>query len=188
VLVRRRPLMKGIATISPLVVLLAACGGAGAQTVARTPTPVPVTIVSAPPTPIPTPTPPTSYAVGDTVTTTTNASYAVTAAEQVQDTGEFGETPSATGGYFYGVDVKICAGSEQEEADSLNWAVIMSDDTQYEGSAYLDQPSQGPALQAETVQEGACTAGWVYFDLPSSPPSPAKVEVENSDWYWTLSS
>jgi hypothetical protein len=129
----------------------------------------------------------TVYAVGQTVTTTTNATYTVTAVSRVQDTSTLApQTPSATGGYFYGVDVKICAGNGQELADPYGWAVIMSDDTQYESGAILLQPSRGPALQAEEVQPGACTAGWVYFDLPPSP-TPARVERENTTWSWSLS-
>ena len=181
--------MKGIAAISPLIVTLAACGSITA--VSGTPehsssTPSEAVSISTP-TPVPTPTPPTSYAVGDTVTTTTNASYTVMEVAKVHDTNEFAETPSASGGYFYGVEVKVCAGNEQELADPINWAVILADDTQYEGDAFLMQPSKGPALQSETVQPGACTAGWVYFDLPGSP-APMQIEVENSDWYWTLGS
>jgi hypothetical protein len=178
--------MKGIMLISPLIVALAACGGLTAEGGS------PSTASSAhsatqavTPTPVPTPTPPTSYAVGDTVTTTTNAAYTVTAVATVYDTSEFGETPSVSGGRFYGVDVKICAGDAQELADPIDWAVIMADDTQYEGDAFLVQPSKGPALQSETLQPGACTAGWIYFDLPGSP-APARVELENSDWYWMV--
>jgi hypothetical protein len=181
-------MMKGLVVISPLILALAACGsiaaGGGMQVPSSTPTPA---AAVATPTPVPTPTPPAAYSVGDTVTTTTNASYTVTAVGKVNDTGEFAETPSAAGGYFFGADVKICAGTEQELADPIDWAVIMADDTQYEGDAILLQPSQGPALQSETVQPGACTAGWVYFDLPGSPAA-ARIELEDSDWYWTLGS
>lgn len=180
--------MKGITFISPIVVALAACGSTatGGTAPPRAGTNTPATHAATPtPTPVPTPTPPSSYRVGATVTTTTNAAYTVIAVARVRDTGDFTETPSAARGYFYGADVKICAGNQQELADPINWAVIMADDTQYEGDAILFQPSRGPALQTETVQPGACTAGWVYFDLPGSP-APTKVELENSDWYWTV--
>lgn len=183
--------IKGIVLLSPLIVALAACGGitaAGkATTGASIPPPATAPATATPTsTPAPTPTPPSSYSVGDTVTTTTNASYTVTAVSTVYDTSEFGETPSVAGGHFYGVEVKICAGNGQELVDPLSWAVLLADSTQYEGDAYLFQPSKGPALQSETLQPGACTAGWIYFDLPGSP-APARVELENSDWYWTLS-
>jgi hypothetical protein len=180
--------MKGIAFISPIIVALAACGTTATRgtTTPQTGSATPAAEVATP-TPVPTPTPPTSYQVGSTVTTTTNAAYTVVAVARVHDTGDFPETPSASGGYFYGADVKICAGSEQELADPINWAVITADNTQYEGDAFLTQPSKGPALQSETVQPGACTAGWVYFDLPGSP-APTKVELESSDWYWIVGS
>jgi hypothetical protein len=145
--------MKGRRLLIPLAVALAGCGSTVAKTSTQTPPDAPtLPAAAATPTPAPTPTPPTSYAVGDMVTTTTNGSYTVTAVARVSDLGEFAETPSVGGGYFYGADVKICAGNEQELADPIDWAVIMADDTQYEGDAILLQPSKGPALQSETVQ------------------------------------
>lgn len=181
--------MKAIVLLGPLIVGLAACGGITAAGTAPTGgggTPPPETApAAATSTPVPTPTPPTSYSIGATVTSTTNATYTVTAVSTVHDISEFGETPSAAGGYFYGVDVKICAGAAQELADPIDWAVILADSTQYEGDAFLIQPDRGPALQTETLQPGSCTAGWIYFDLPGSP-APARVELENSDWYWDV--
>jgi hypothetical protein len=115
--------MKAIVLLSPLIVGLAACGGIRAAGTSPTGggTPPPETApAAATSTPVPTPTPPTSYSIGDTVTTTTNATYTVTAVSSVHDTSEFGETPSAAGGYFYGVDVKICAGAAQELADPID--------------------------------------------------------------------
>jgi hypothetical protein len=178
--------MKRLMVITPLLMALAGCGGAVATSTTHSAASTSATASEASaPTPAATPTPPTSYSVGDTVTTTTNAAYTVLAVARVSDTGEFAQTPSASGGYFYGADVKICAGGQQELADPIDWAVIMADDTQYEGDAILTQPSKGPALQTETLQPGACTAGWVYFDLPPSP-APTKVELDNSDWYWAV--
>ena len=177
------------ASSTGVLAFLAACGSSGGSlnpvgssvsTPGPTSTLVPVTIVTATPTPVPTP---SGFSVGDTVDTTTGAKITVQQVVPASSTNEF-ETPPP-GGRFRAAKVRECAGSSAIFTASEAWSMKLEDDTQVDGTS-IAGANPNPELPTSNLQPGNCVAGWVYFALPPSPPAPVRIQLSNTDFFWTL--
>ena len=164
------------------LIFLAGCGGGGGANGTRTstPTPLPVTVYTPAPTPAPTLNP--AYAVGQTVTTTTEAAITVVSTAPAQSGNQF-ETPPP-GGSFFGAQIKECAGNQVLYVAPSTWSVKLADATQIDATFVVDG-TPTPALQSTNLNPGSCTAGWIYFPLPAGA-APVEIHLLKADFYWTL--
>ena len=157
--------------------VLAACGAAGSTS---EPTHTPVIIATLPPTAEPTLNP--AEAVGQAVTTTTQAVITVVRTAPAQTNFDYQSPPP--GGSFLGAEVKACAGNQVLFVSPDAWSVKLADATQIDAQPMIEM-APSPELGSTNLNPGGCTDGWVYFALPAGA-KPTEIHLLRADFYWTL--
>jgi hypothetical protein len=125
---------------------------------------------------------PSGFKIGDTVTTTTQATITVLQTAPASSGNQF-ETPPP-GGHFLAAKIKECAGTQQEFVSDVAWSAKLADFTQIDATS-LSGGSPGPGLPTSNVQPGACVAGWVYFPVPASP-AVTEIHLSKADFFWVV--
>lgn len=174
--------------IAGAVLFVVACGNAtnngpaSTHAALSTVAPVSVSVVTPDPT-----APPTSsgYTVGDTVTTTTNSTFTVLGLTTNVRLGQYALDTPPPGGHELAAKIKECAGTDLTSSSSTDWSAQLADATQITGT-FQEDATPGPMLPIQNLNPGACDAGWVYFNVPSSP-AVTEIVLSNSDFYWTVS-
>lgn len=160
--------------------VLAACGAAASTPTTLPPTPTPVIIATLPPTALPTLNP--AEAVGQTVTTTTQAAVTVERTAPAQTSFDYQSPPP--GGSFLAVEIKECAGNQVLFVSPDAWSVKLADATQVDAQLMIDM-APSPELASTNLNPGGCTDGWVYFPIPAGA-HPIEIHLLRADFYWTL--
>jgi len=139
----------------------------------------------------------TSFALGDTISTTSTSAAGGSKADwTVSADKQYRRTPDGyTGpqnGTFYGIRVSVSVSSGSQYVYSDDFALIGPDGTTYQAtSSMYSFPS---ALQGTTVNAGQKVSGLVVFDVPPTALAGGKIELRpdgqalsNGQAFWALS-
>jgi hypothetical protein len=135
---------------------------------------------TAAPTTAPTAVPATTYAVGDTIETTTGAKLTVFQFVPVTSDNQF--LRPKPGNQYVAIDVQEQAGPDGRSANMFDWALRLADNTRIQPTVSVKEPP----LNSADLGANDAVRGWVTFEIPAGAKPAWVVLVTSTDIRWSV--